>query len=209
MIYSKKYFQVHTDHYFKEDLSKIPSFVWIKKELAFRSGEKILDAGCGTGYLLQFVCSGEKGVGVDISGEALKMARELFPQHKFIKADMAKLPFSNEYFDKIFSFNVIEHLEDQEKAMGELKRVLKKGGIIVLGTNIKDSLSWRLFKFFLGGDPTHKREFTTSEFVDFVRKYFEILKMDKSSCVGRYPRLVRLLFHKFLKGDILVKARKK
>lgn len=211
-MYTQKYFRKHTDHYLKKDLGQIPSFAWIKKEADFSPGERILDAGCGTGYLLNFLVDGEKcGVGVDISASAIKLARKRFSHLRFFRGDLSKLPFKDGEFDKVVCFNVIEHLEadEQERALEEIKRVLRKGGVLVAGTNIKNSLSWQLFKLFFGGDPTHTREFNSLEFIDFIGRYFEVEKSTRSSCIARFSGPINAVFHRFLKGDILVKGVKR
>lgn len=212
-MYNRNYFQKHTDHYLAvKDLGQVPSFAWIRKELGVRAGEKVLDAGCGTGYLLNFVMGEKrKGTGLDLSGQAVKRARKLFPRHRFLKGDLTALPFGGGEFDKVFCFNVIEHLKkkDQEKALEELERVLKRKGVLVAGTNIKNSFSWRLFKLFVGGDPSHLGEFSAREFTTFIGTRFEIRKTARSSCIARFPGPVNRLGHRFLKGDILVKGVRK
>jgi len=207
--YTKKYFARHTDHYLKKDLSTIPSFVWIKNQLAVEKGDMVLDAGCGTGYLLNFVCGGKvRGVGIDISPAAIEKARQLFPKHHFLIGDMNSLPFPAGSFNKIICFNVLEHLSQPEEAKKELWRVLKKGGILIAGTNIKNSLSWRIFKFLFGGDSTHQHEFSAREFVDFFASDFQILKVARRGCIARFPKPVNFWLNFFLRGDILVKMKK-
>jgi len=209
MKYNKNYFALHTDHYLKRDLSVIPSFVWIKKQLAVKRGDMLLDAGCGTGYLLNFVCGEKvKGIGVDISPAAIKKAQQFFSKHHFLIGDINFLPFPSQTFDKIICFNVLEHLSQPKKAKKELWRVLKKGGILVAGTNIKNSLSWRIFKLLFGGDSTHQHEFSAKEFVDFFTPDFEILKVARRGCIARFPKLINFLLNFFLRGDILVKMKK-
>jgi len=205
-MYTKSYYKAHTDHYFKKNLEGIPSFLWIKKELQVTYKDEVLDAGCGTGYLLDFVCGNTSATGVDISKEAVSISKELFPKHKFVQADLTQLPFKNEVFNKVFCFNVIEHVKDKEKAIKELKRVMRKDGTLIIGTNVKDSLSWRLFEVFFGGDPTHFDEFSEDEFIEFISKYFKIVKSERSSCIGRFPNIINYLLNKVLKADILVKA---
>lgn len=203
------YYQKHTDHYLKIDLNKIPSFVWLKRELNPKNGEKILDAGCGTGYLLNFVCSSEgEGIGVDISSEALKKAKKFFPSLKFVQADICQLPFDNNFFDKAFCINVLEHLKNPEKALKEIKRVLKPKGIFIAGTNDRDSFSWKLFQLIYGGDPTHISEFNFPEFKNFVSSEFKILKIAKLSSIGRFSPSINFFLNIFLRGDILIKAQK-
>ena len=70
----------------------------------------------------------------------------------------------------------------------------------------KDSLSWKLFSQFCGGDPTHTKEYATDEFISLVSDYFAVEDWTKSSCIARFPPPVNVIFHTLLKGDILVKA---
>ncbi|MGB9911609.1 MAG: class I SAM-dependent methyltransferase [Microgenomates group bacterium] len=204
------YYRQHTDHYLEKNLEKIPSFNWLKKELAVKKGEKILDAGCGTGYLLNFVCPPlVEGMGVDISSFAIKKAKKLFPKLKFFQADITNLPFKDNFFDKVFSINVFEHLKNPQKALKEIKRILKPEGIFIIGTNNRLSLSWRLFKIIYGGDPTHIFEFSKKEFKDFVSQEFTILKVASLGSIGRFPDFFNLILNFFFRGDILIKAKKK
>jgi len=205
--YSLSYYQAHTDHYFHMPLQMIPSFQLIRTWLHPTSRDKILDAGCGTGYLLDFVTPTQAtGIGVDVSIDAIRVASSSFPRLSFQVSRLESLPFASLYFDKILCFNVIEHINNQEKAMKELIRVLKPGGTLVIGTNIRDSLSWKLFTLLYGGDTTHTREFSVDEFLSFVSQYIRVKNHQRSSCIARFSPGVNTIIHKFLKGDILVKA---
>jgi len=205
--YNKDYYQIY-QRLLKADLSKIPSFRQIKKWISVKPNELILDAGCGTGHQLNYYCGdATAGIGVDFTEVAIRIARENFPKHQFLVQDLAGLEFEDEKFDKIVCFNTIEHIQDQDKAMKELKRVLKKDGVIVMGTNIRDSLQWRLYQMFIK-EQTHTREFSVREFVDFVSQYFIIIETKVSSGVFRVPTPFRWIFHYILKGDILIKATK-
>lgn len=207
-MYTRKYYCHHTTHYAKQNLAAISSFAWIKKQLNVKKGDKVLDAGCGTGYLLNFMTQKAQGFGIDISRHAIAQAKKSFPKFDFFVGSIEKLTFADNFFDKIYCFNVIEHLHDQEKAMRQLRRVLKTKGTIIFGTNIRNSLSWQLFKLFLGGDPTHTREFTADEFKIFIGKYFKVVKITRSSCIGRFPAPINTILNRLLKGDILVMGRK-
>jgi SAM-dependent methyltransferase len=206
--YSKEYYKLHTEHQAAVDLACVPSFKWIKDHLEVIPGDKILDAGCGTGHLLDYCCDGiAEGFGVDVSKVAIDLARSRYPKMDLSVQDLSKLSFPDNFFDKIISFNVIEHISGQDSVMKELKRVLKPNGTIIMGTNDKDSISWRIFAFFIG-DPTHVKEFNEKGFVSFVGQFFGVVEHAKSSCVMRLPFFVRWVFHTFLKGDTIVKARK-
>jgi len=100
-------------------------------------GEKILDAGSGTGiFTREFLIRGADVVGLDISWAMLRWAQtknEAF-SHRVVTADMTLLPFDDSVFDKTISVTALEFIEDEKKAVAELFRVTKPGGIVVVAT---------------------------------------------------------------------------
>ncbi len=91
---------------------------------------KILDAGCGPGNLISRLESWGEIVAVDASAEAL----EFCTKHHAIEVHQApieKMPFGDDTFDFAFAIEVIEHIEDDLKAISELHRVLKPGGCLI------------------------------------------------------------------------------
>jgi ubiquinone/menaquinone biosynthesis C-methylase UbiE len=102
-------------------------------------GDKILDAGCGIGlYGLEYAIKhNAKVVGVDLSKEKIKNAEKLRESLNaknivFMEGDLTKLKFKDESFDFILSSDVLEHIPNDEKALSELTRVLKKNGGLIL-----------------------------------------------------------------------------
>lgn len=188
-------------------LESIPSFRWIKHQLALETDDILLDAGCGNGAMLDFLChgTGVRGVGLDISQAAIDIAKKNVTAFEYSRGDLASLMFSDNSFDKIICFNVIEHIADQDWAIRELRRVLKPGGTLIMGTNIRDSFCWWLYQRIIE-EHTHTREFSVPEFIDFVGQYFQVELWTKSSGVFRPPAVIRWVFHKILLGDILVRA---
>ena len=105
----------------------------LSQELPRKSNLKVLDIGCGTGETMSFVKSIRRGVdvvGVDNSQVAVNFA--IKRGHQVVKVDALKLPFQNETFDVILILDVIEHIKDDEAFLIEAKRVLKKGGKIII-----------------------------------------------------------------------------
>ena len=96
----------------------------------FKKSEKILDLGCGDGLNIKVLR--QKGVknivGVDIAPELLKLARKSNPKIKFVKASAEKLPFKAKTLDVVLVDSVFHHFLTYEKALKEIKRVLKPGG---------------------------------------------------------------------------------
>ena len=90
----------------------------------------VLDAGCGTGLLLEYIKHSQRAeyshyVGVDISIGMLRLARlRKDSMSDFIHADVHKLPFRDKCFDTTMSITVIHHL-NHEVALGEMKRVTR------------------------------------------------------------------------------------
>lgn len=101
--------------------------------LAPKSGERILDAGCGTGrHFSTLRRAGSKVFGADFSLGMLRVARRQFPQVPVLLADLQQaLPFANNYFDAVLCALVGEHLDPLYRVFREMHRVLRPGGRLV------------------------------------------------------------------------------
>jgi ubiquinone/menaquinone biosynthesis C-methylase UbiE len=107
-------------------------------------GNKILDAGCGTGVFTDDILKhGALVYGVDISLPMLTRAGEKLEGYPFFKAlgTMTRLPFPENTFDKVVSITALEFIEDGRKAVEELFRLTKKGGSILVAT-LNSLSSW-------------------------------------------------------------------
>lgn len=97
----------------------------------------ILDAGSGTGiFTREFLVRGADVVGLDISLAMLRraMAKNEAFSRRMVTADMASLPFANGVFDKTVSITALEFIEDEKRAVAELFRVTRPGGMVVVAT---------------------------------------------------------------------------
>lgn len=90
-----------------------------------KKSKKILDVGCGSGELTEEIINQYKNSNV--------IGCDLYPRiANCIKCNAEKLTFKNNYFDNVFMFDVLEHLKSPQKAIGEIKRVLKTKGVFHL-----------------------------------------------------------------------------
>ncbi len=99
----------------------------------------VLDAGCGTGGMLSKLRCLE-AYGVDLSCSAVEHCRERgLP--RVIVASTHELPFGDQFFDAVLSLDVLYHKEvDENRALAEMTRVLKPGGLLVMNLPAFDCL---------------------------------------------------------------------
>jgi ubiquinone/menaquinone biosynthesis C-methylase UbiE len=96
------------------------------------SGKRILDAGCGKGRFARILrenCATAQMCGLDLSPEMLKFLPEGV---RGVAGSMTMLPFDSEQFDCVYATESLEHAVEIETAVGELCRVLKPGGRLVI-----------------------------------------------------------------------------
>ena len=150
----------------------------------------ILDAGCGAGYGANILAkSGAKKVyGIDIVAESIQycQSKYLLKNLIFKRADLTNLDFPNNYFDLVSMFETIEHVKNYSKAIDEIYRVLKPGGLLILSTPNKAVYSPGTFKPFY---PFHFYEFYLEDLKKMLAD-FEVQKI-----LGQYVRGRKLLLY--------------
>jgi SAM-dependent methyltransferase len=100
---------------------------WIKQSYPARHDLKILDAGCGTGLMLQQLRELGTAEGVDISEEALDFCRRR-GMVNVRQADVHHLPYDASTYDVVTALDVLEHVDDDVAVLDEFARVLRAGG---------------------------------------------------------------------------------
>jgi SAM-dependent methyltransferase len=128
-------------------------------------GKHVLDAGCGAGYgSAELAKTAALVLGVDQSAEAAVFARENYrlPNLHFAQASVVALPHPDASFDLVVAFEVIEHLENWQEFLKEVRRVLVPTGQFIVSTPNK--LYYAETRESAGPNPFHHHEFEFSEF---------------------------------------------
>lgn len=157
---------------------------------------EILDIGCADGVFTNVILnkSGAKEiVGVDVLKTSISWAKKHWKGNKrmkFIVGDIHKLPFKANKFGAVFALEVLEHVFDPEKALREIKRVMKKGGygvFLVPSDSKLFLLVWWFFRTFWFAkiwNDTHIQSFNHSGLPQLSKKVGFIVEVDKKFWLG-------------------------
>jgi ubiquinone/menaquinone biosynthesis C-methylase UbiE len=141
------------------------------------TGKQVLDVACGSGLGSALLAKTAARVfGVDINQKTITYAQKQYqdkPNLTFQVGETTKLPFQDNVFDVIVSFETIEHLISPDSFLAEVQRTLKpKGGFIVstpdreITRQILIDTSYR--------NPFHIQEFSRQELKELLGRYFKI-----------------------------------
>jgi len=182
-MYNQKYYlKRENSRAFKVEIKEIISLLNPKKS------DRILEIGCGSGVLLKelekYKCS---IIGIDVSKEAIEMAKKNTSISKLILSSTDKLDFDNNSFDKIICQHIVEHLNNFDIVLEELKRILKNNGCLIIVTPNINYPDNNLFY-----DPDHKHIFSLFELKKILENHGFII--DKSYTL--MPRIIINVFKK-------------
>jgi SAM-dependent methyltransferase len=130
---SRQFFQVH-DRLKEEGTDRYSKHLW---EFDRHRGQRILDVGCGPGWLVQeFALGGACVSALDLTSKALELTKKRL-SYRRLKADLVKanaedLPFAEGCFDFVTASGVLHHTPETMQSIDEVHRVLRKGGQTVI-----------------------------------------------------------------------------
>ena len=157
------------DPFFCEDYWRVDHLSRYIFALAHCENKTVLDASCGLGYgaALMGNNGAKKVIGIDNSATAIERAAAQYSTDKvtFEIADLEKpLPYRENSFDLVVSFETLEHLEQAQAALDNLARILSEKGILIISVpGEKDAES---------ENPFHKQHFTKDSFLSILREHF-------------------------------------
>lgn len=131
---------------------------------------KILDIGCGMGFLLSGVNTAWEKYGLEISRYAGEIAKKWATIHI---GTLEEAGYQQDYFDIIVTYHVIEHIQDPISFIKKIYEILKQGGKLIVGTPDFDSGCARLFgdNYRLLQDKTHISLFSSDSMHRFLRDH--------------------------------------
>lgn len=120
---------------------------WYRKYENINDKSKILHLGSGADGEINFINKGER-IGIDPLADFYKLEFSdiMNKDVKYLKGRGENLPFKNNSFDLVISFNSLDHFQDPTEALREISRILKKGGILYLGIHVKSKYGHLLFE---------------------------------------------------------------
>ncbi len=134
-----------------------------------RSYRRVLEAGCGTGYMSHVLQEryGWPMYPLDLGWEGLEFGRG-YGISRMTQGNIAALPYADRAFDALFSLDVIVHfpLGEEDVAMAELARVLAPGGLFVIRVSALDILHSRHSDF-----ATERQRFTKQRLINLVERH--------------------------------------
>lgn len=174
-----------------------------KEILRFKNNGKALDIGCAFGFFLKYLPNFEK-YGIDISIYAIERAKAIPKVKFFVHSIENKTNFKKNYFDVITAFDVLEHLNNLSNALAEIRRLLKKDGILLFTFPNTDCLIGKLE--FLS-DKSHKND--AKELKREIKKHFKIIEEKYVLHLGNSYPIVSLKLPNFLRPNCFIIAKAK
>lgn len=178
------------------------NFVFQRSRLAYyeasrRVSGRVLEIGTGTGYGVEIIAPATERFTTLDKYRSEEVVASLPAGVEFVEATVPPLPFADESFDCVVSFQVIEHIKRDKAFVSEVRRVLKKGGRFIVSTPNRPMSLTR--------NPWHIREYTAEEFSALFADFssVEALGVKGNERVWAYYEKNRESVRRIMRFDIL------
>jgi len=177
--------------------------------LGIKDGDVILDAGCGNGRH-SWECYNRNHssvIALDIDTESvkknyymlhsLKEERGIKSSYHLLVADVTKLPFKPECFNRIICSEVLEHIPQDSSAVEELLRVMRRDGAIGISVPhyLAESVCWKLSRDYYGFPGGHIRKYKTRELLALAdRTGLSVYAVRRKHALHSFYWIMRCIF---------------
>jgi len=155
-----------------------------------RGADRVLDAGCGSSLIVQSL---NNVVGMDFNYAKLRFLRRY--EIPLVNGSAFALPFKDGSFDCVMSSQVIEHIRYDESIFAEMYRVLRPGGMLILGTPDYATIGWRiiepLYGFLMPGGykDEHITHYTLAQLREILARYN--IAIEETAYIARSELILR------------------
>jgi len=166
------------------------------------AGSRVLDLGCGPGWVSHNLVGDYQVTGIDLELDATRLCRLMY-DGDYLVGNAVRLPAASGRFDAVIFTEAIEHFVQPAPALAEIARVLKPGGLALVTTPNCGSLFWiaieNTWHRFFGGPckpyrrDVHPSRFTRRSLAELLGHYFDALTVDAVwfglilTAIGRAP----------------------
>ncbi len=149
----REHFESYADHYERDAFDATPGLrhvsarelMIVRRRLPDVDGREVVDLGVGTGrFARMLVARGAEVVGMDFSQEMLRVCARNAPAVRLVHGQLGPpLPFSDAMFDDVICIRVIKYVNDWEGALGEMRRIIRAGGrLLIEVANRRSAARW-------------------------------------------------------------------
>lgn len=147
---------------------------------------RVVDAGSGEGYGAAILAGAARVVGLDLDPAAVAHAARRYPEARFARADLCRLPLAEESVDAVVALQVVEHLWCPEAFLEACRAALRPDGVLIVSTPNRAT-------FPAGLNPTHTHEYDEADLRGLLGRWFREVEVVATAHGRRLSLLDRLL----------------
>ncbi|MGE0616346.1 MAG: bifunctional 2-polyprenyl-6-hydroxyphenol methylase/3-demethylubiquinol 3-O-methyltransferase UbiG, partial [Bacteriovoracia bacterium] len=185
---------------------------WAQRVIAEKLGSgahRVLDLGCGAGFLTNYLATqGHEVTGLDLSESSLAVARahDGTQRVSYVQGDICRAPFPDASFDVVCAMDVLEHIEDPRAMIRGAARLLRPGGLFFFHTFNRNPISGVVVikgvEWLVKNTPPHMHVYRLFIKPRELAYYCRSVGLDVAQWVGTRPRLKPSLLKAIFTGVV-------